>query len=70
MAGEHNAVGVRTFSEIPKIGPLDVHIIYEKEPKKVMLRPENKKLKLIDKKDGFTYRIDSLNIHSIVEIEL
>jgi len=69
MAGEHHVEGVRTFREIPKIGPLEVHIRTRKEPKKVMLRPENKRLKLFDKTDGFTYRIDSLHIHSIVEIE-
>lgn len=69
-AGEHHAVGVRTFGEVPKIGPLDIHIRCENEPKRIMLRPENKKLRLISTDDGFTYRIPSLHIHSIVEIEL
>ncbi len=69
-AGEHNAVGVRTFNEIPKIGPLEIHIRSGKAPKNVIQRPENTELEMIDNKDGYTYKIDSLYIHSIIEIEI
>lgn len=69
-AGEHNAVGVRTFNEIPKIGPLEIHIRSDKMPKSVIRRPENIKLDMMANKNGYTYKIDSLHIHSVIEVEL
>ena len=69
-AGEHNAQGVRTFREIPKIGPLTLRIRTDRRPKRVTLRPEGIPLAEIPSEDGYAYRIDSLAIHAIAEIEL
>ena len=68
-AGEHNAVGVRTFREIPPIGPLTVRVRTAAEPKRVTLRPEGIPLPLLSREDGYVYEIPRLAIHSIVEIE-
>ena len=69
MAGEHNTRGVRTFNEIPKIGPLKVIIRSEKQTKKAVWQPEGKELEISCCEEGFECRIDVLDIHGIVEIE-
>ena len=69
-AGEHNATGVRTFREIPPIGPLTLRVRTATEPKRVTLRPENLTLTATKDEDGYTYQIPRLDIHTIAEIEL
>lgn len=69
-AGEHNATGVRTFREIPPIGPLTLRVRTATEPKAVTLRPENLTLTATKTEDGYTYTIPRLDIHTIAEIEL
>ena len=70
MAGEHNAYGVRTFREIPSIGPLHIRIRTAAEPKEVYFQPEGRKLELVDSADGYCYLIGTLKIHGVVEITL
>ena len=72
-AGEHDAIGVRTFREIPKIGPLTVTIRTEKKPREVIWQPEGRSLTEIpfeekETADGYRYLIGDLGIHGIVEI--
>lgn len=69
MAGEHSVTGVRTFREIPKIGPLRVKVRTKQEPGRVIWQPEGKELKSIKTDDGYIYIIDSLEIHGILQIE-
>ncbi len=70
-AGEHNAVGVRTFREIPATPPLTVRIRAERRPRQVTLRPEGMALSPFGEEGGcYLYSIDRLHIHTIVEIEL
>ena len=68
--GEHNATGVRTFREIPVIGPLSVHVRTDRRPKRVTLQPEGIPLTETVTEDGYIYTIDRLEIHAIVDIEL
>ena len=68
--GEHSATGVRTFREIPPIGPLTLRVRTDKKPKRVTLRPEGIPLTEIPSDDGYAYRIDRISIHSIADIEL
>ena len=69
-AGEHNATGVRTFREIPPIGPLTLRARTATPPKSVTLRPEGIPLTPTKTDDGYTYTIESIHIHAIAEIEL
>ena len=69
-AGEHNAVGVRTFREIPPTPPLTLRVRTATAPKSVTLRPEGIPLTAQKTDDGYTYTIDKIHIHSIAEIEL
>lgn len=69
-AGEHNAIGVRTFREIPRIGPLTVRLRTETPPKRVVLRPEGTELALMQEGDAVVCHLDSLAIHSILEVEM
>ena len=69
-AGEHNAVGVRTFREIPPTPPLTVRVRAADRPKGVTRRPEGIPLAPIGEEDGcYLYSIDRLDIHTIVEID-
>ncbi len=69
--GEHNAVGVRTFREIPPIGPLTVRVRAADCPKQVTLRPEGIPLSPFGEEDGYyLYRLERLEIHEILEITL
>ena len=70
MAGEHNANGVRTFREIPRIGPLYIRIRTAEKPKEVYFQPEGRKLELVDSTDGYRYLVGDLEIHGVVEITL
>ena len=70
LAGEHNAVGVRTFREIPAIGPLTVTLRTGSAPKKVTLRPEGEVLTVTAGEDGYLCHLPKLSIHSILEVEI
>lgn len=69
MAGEHNATGVRTFREIPPIGPLTVTIRSKKKPSCVIWQPDGIQLALRESDEGYCCTIDRLNIHGILEIQ-
>lgn len=69
MAGEHSVTGVRTFREIPKVGPISVKIRTEAEPKSVVWQPEGVVLKPRKEEDGYVYIIDTLEIHGILQVE-
>ena len=70
MAGEHSVSGVRTFCEIPWIGPLTLYIRTDKKPKKVTWQPEGKTLDIVETTDGYACTIDRLHIHGIVKVEV
>ena len=70
MAGEHSVTGVRTFREIPKIGPLSVKIRTEVEPKSVVWQPEEVVLTPQKEEDGYVYVIDTLEIHGVLQVKM
>ena len=70
MAGESNAMGVRTFREVPKIGPLTVTLRCANTPQYAVWQPDGIRLDLAETADGYTCTIDSLHIHGILEIQL
>ena len=69
MAGPHADTNVHVFDEIPSIGPLNVAVCVEKEPKKVMLQPEGvvPVYQYIDGK--VILQLPNLRIHEIIVIE-
>ena len=69
MAGDHNARGMRTFREIPAIGPLNVYIRTDSLLKSAVWQPEARPLPLQNTEDGYLVTVERLNIHGIVEIE-
>lgn len=70
MAGDHNTNGVRTFREIPAIGPLTIRIRTGKAPKAVYWQPEGRRLELEDTGDGYCCKVDVLKIHGILEVAM
>ena len=69
MAGDHNARGMRTFRDIPSIGPLTVHIRSDRPLKSAVWQPEGLPLPLNKTEDGYTVTVEKLHIHGILEIE-
>ena len=69
MTGEHNATGVRTFNEIPPIGPLTATIRSKQKPVRVVWQPYGIELPLQECDEGYCCTIDRLNIHGILEIQ-
>lgn len=66
VAGNHNVSGIRSFAEIPALGPIRVSVRAERCPK-VILHPEGRELP-VDYKNGVaTVTLDRLEIHSILE---
>lgn len=66
VGGNHNVQGVRSFSEIPPIGPITVSVRADQCPK-VTLHPEKREM-AVDYRDGIaTVTLDRLEIHSILE---
>lgn len=64
--GPHEVPSIRTYNEIPKLGPLTVTISDAISPKSVTIEPEHKawtgnKHKIV---------IDSLEIHTVIAVEL
>lgn len=53
MAGEHNARGIRTFWEIPTIGPLKIIIRADHAPRKIIWQPEGRELSIAQTEEGF-----------------
>ena len=69
MAGESNAAGVRTFREIPRIGPLTVTLHCSEKPKHVIWQPDGTELQLTKTADGYCCTIGRLHIHGVLEIQ-
>ena len=64
--GLHEVPTIRTFNEIPKIGPLTVTISDAISPKSVTIEPEHKAWT----GDARKIVIDSLEIHTVIALEL
>jgi hypothetical protein len=70
-AGEHNAVGVRTFREIPPIGPVTVTVRCSAPPRSATLLPEGRPLPITAGEEAGTYEctVERIPIHSTVAFE-
>ncbi len=64
--GPHEVPSVRTYNEIPKLGPLTVTISDAVSPKSVTIEPEHKAWT----GDAHRIVIDSLEIHTVIAVEL
>ncbi len=64
--GPHEVPSIRTFNEIPKLGPLTVTISDALSPKSVTIEPEHKAWT----GDAHKIVIDSLEIHTVIAVEL
>ena len=70
VAGEHNVANVRSYDEIPSIGPLTVTIAPSIPVRKVIQIPENKELALIRHPDGsVSVTVERLDIHTVLQIQ-
>ncbi|MBE6695487.1 MAG: hypothetical protein E7587_03445 [Ruminococcaceae bacterium] len=70
-SGSHNASAVRSYSEIPKIGPLTVTLHTDKKPRSVYAEPQHKKLKVSYSKSSQAalFTLDKLDIHTVIVVE-
>ena len=69
VAGAHNVAGVRSYSEIPTLGPVKVKLRTSKKPKKVFAEPEHKRLRVKYKNGIAEFTIDRLEIHTVITVE-
>ncbi|MBQ8551674.1 MAG: hypothetical protein IJ428_02540 [Clostridia bacterium] len=65
-AGPHDVSSIRSYNEIPKLGPLTVKISDAISPKSVTIEPVHKAWK----GNPHRIRIESLDVHTIIAIEL
>lgn len=64
--GPHEVPSVRTYNEIPKLGPLTVTISDEISPKSITIEPEHKPWA----GDMHNITIDSLEVHTVIAVEI
>ena len=69
FAGSHNIPTVRSYSDIPPIGPLKIKIKTAKKPTEVYIEPEHKTCKFTYKDNIITIRINKLHLHTIISIK-
>ena len=70
LAGEHNVANVRSYDEIPPIGPLTVTIAPSISVQKIIQIPENKELALQRHSDGsVSVTVERLEIHTVLQIQ-
>ncbi len=68
-AGAHNSEGVRSYSEIPALGPVRIKLHTDKKPKKVYAEPEHKRLRASYKNGVAELTLDRLDIHTVITVE-
>ncbi|NMA20554.1 MAG: hypothetical protein GX927_08235 [Lentisphaerae bacterium] len=69
-AGEHNVKPVRSYGEIPPIGPLTVTFAPELGVKSIQAIPRNQELELKHNVDGScTITIERIEIHTVLKIK-
>ena len=64
--GPHEVANIRSYSEIPPLGPLTVKIADYIKPKSVTIEPEHKTWK----GNPNRIRIEKLDIHTVIAVEL
>ena len=70
VAGEHNVSNVRSYDEIPPIGPLTVTIAPSIPVQKIIQIPENKELAITRHSNGSaSVTVERLEIHTVLQIQ-
>ncbi len=65
-SGPHDSPFVRSYNELPKLGPLTVKISGDIKPKSVYIEPMHKEWK----GNPNRIRIESLDVHTVIAVEL
>lgn len=68
-AGPHNDSFIRSFDEIPSIGPVEVSVLCKSKPASVTLEPGHKKCDFIYNGERATFIVDKIDIHVIAVID-
>ena len=70
-SGIYSEIRLRAYDEIPPLANIKITVKTEKEPKNVVLQPENiiPDYKYDSQTQNLTVKIESLHIHSIIIIE-
>lgn len=68
-SGPHSDLSVSSFDEIPSVGPLDIELKTDKNPKSVTLMPQNTPLEFTYEKGIMKTRLDKLEIYDIIVVE-
>ena len=70
VAGEHNVANVRSYDEIPSIGPVTVTIAPSIPVQKIIQIPENKELEITRHSNGsVSVTVERLEIHTVLQIQ-
>jgi len=64
--GPHEVASIRSYNEIPPLGPLTVKIADYIKPKSVTIEPEHKAWR----GNPNRIRIEKLDIHTVIAVEL
>lgn len=70
MAGSHDNINVRSFSEVPCLCGLKLKIALERKPKEVLLQPENKKIDFTYSNNEIIVEVKKLHIHTVVQVKM
>ena len=68
-AGPHNNKNIRTFDEVPRLGPLTIKIRSAKRPAKVTLQPQSKRLDYEYSDGQIKLTLPRLDIYEIIIVE-
>lgn len=69
VAGTHQVEAIRSYDEIPAIGPLTVTVRTDKMPTRVMAEPEHVELAMTKTEDGVSVTLPRLDIHTVLRFE-
>lgn len=69
ISGPHANTRVARYDNIPSVGPLEIKIKLDAEPKSATLQPENIKMKYSYKNGELKTMIEKVDVHSIIVIE-
>jgi alpha-L-fucosidase len=68
-SGPHADKTVYVYDEIPPVGPLDITIRYQQEPKKITIMPEGRQTEYLYTDGEINFTLERLLIHDIIIIE-
>ena len=69
MAGNHNVPGVRSFGEIPPVGPLTITFECKNKPSEVIIEPEHIAIDHKYEAGKVVIKLDKLDVHKIIVVK-